>query len=374
MGFEFISTSAGLQGAAKRIEGEPLLAFDLEADSMHHYREKVCLIQISTPTAAFVVDPLACPDISVLKPVFANPFSCKIFHGADYDVRSLYRDFGIEINNLFDTMIACQFLGETEFGLAAVLRRRFGVELNKRFQQADWSRRPISTEMLDYAVKDTTLLIPLYMQLEFELRSKGRWEWVREECELLSKVRASERRDDQLFLRFKGASKMSPPTLAVLENLLRFREMEAERRDVPPFKVLGNEVLKSLAERKPATLAELDGVTGLSPRLIQRYGEALLMVVSDGVSLPLELLPHFPHSPRKKRAPEYEARLKNLKSWREEKSERTGLAPGLIANNALLESIADKSSAQDRELLLGELKQWQRHEFGSELAAILECP
>jgi ribonuclease D len=373
MGFELISTTAGLKEVASRIEGEPFLAFDLEADSMHHYREKVCLIQISSPTEAFVLDPLASADISILKPIFANPSICKIFHGADYDVRSLYRDFGIEINNLFDTMIACQFLGEAEFGLAAVLRKRFGVELDKRFQQADWSRRPVSTEMLDYAVKDTTLLIPLYQQLEVELRGKGRFEWVKEECDLLSRVRAAERGDEPLFLRFKGASKMSGSTLSVLENLLRFREAEAERRDVPPFKVLGNEILRGIAERKPLSLAEMDGVTGLSPRLVQRYGSALLIAISEGVSVPPEQQPSFPYSPRKKRAPASEAKLKSLKAWREGKSEKTGMAPGLIANNALLEILADKSEEQDQKSILNELKQWQLAEFGCELASVLEC-
>jgi ribonuclease D len=373
MGFELISTSAGLKEVVNLIEVEPFLAFDLEADSMHHYREKVCLIQISSPTAAFVLDPLACPDISILKPIFANPLICKIFHGADYDVRSLHRDFGIEINNLFDTMIACQFLGEAEFGLAAVLRKRFGVELDKRFQQADWSRRPVSSEMLDYAVKDTTLLIPLYQQLEVELRGKGRFDWVKEECDLLSRVRAAERGEEPLFMRFKGASKMSASSLAVLENLLRFRETEAERRDVPPFKVLGNEILRGIAERKPLTLAEMDAVTGLSPRLVQRYGAALLLAVAEGVSVPSDMQPSFPHSPRKKRAPASEAKLKSLKSWREGKSEKIGMAPGLLANNALLEVLADRSEEQDKKSILNELKQWQLDEFGCELATVLEC-
>lgn len=373
MGFEFVCTSDALLAVARKIENEPLLAFDLEADSMHHYREKVCLIQISSPTESFVVDPLACPDVSCLKPVFANPSICKIFHGADYDVRSLSRDFGIEINNLFDTMIACQFLGETDLGLAAVLRKRFGVELDKRFQQADWSRRPLTAEMLDYAVKDTTLLIPLYGQLKAELDSKGRSGWVSEECRLLSRVRAAERREDQLFIRFKGASKMTETTLSVLEFLLRFREMEAGRRDVPPFKVLGNETIRLIAERKPATAIELEGISGLSPKLVERYGDALLNAVAAGISVQPEQQPKFPHLPRRKRVPESEARLKNLKLWREGKAEKIGIAPGLIANNALLESLADKSVEKTDLSLFEELKDWQRDEFCSELSAILKA-
>ncbi|GAM11210.1 ribonuclease D [Geobacter sp. OR-1] len=371
MGFEFIATSAGLAAAVRRLEGEPLLACDIEADSMHHYREKVCLVQISSPTSCYIIDPLACRDLSELKPIFADHLTCKIFHGADYDVRSLYRDFGIEINNLFDTMIASQFLGENEFGLAAVLRKRFGAELDKRFQQADWSRRPISQEMLDYAIKDTTLLIPLYEQLSRELLDIGRLEWVKEECELLSHVRSAERGDEPLFLRFKGAAKMSPATLAVLEKLLRFREIEAERRDLPLFKVLGNESIKGLAERKPATLAEMEGIAGLSPRLIQRYCEQLMKAIQEGVAVPPEQLPAYPFSPRRKRTAAQDERLKKLKSWREEKAVKSGLAPGLIANNALLEILAERHNNGDQKALMDNLKQWQISAFGSELAAVL---
>ncbi|HSR36924.1 MAG TPA: ribonuclease D, partial [Desulfurivibrionaceae bacterium] len=140
--FEMITDSAGLRRLAAELSREPLLACDLEADSLHHYREQVCLLQFSTPFANYLLDPLAVRDLAPLAPVFADPAIRKVFHGADYDVRSLHRDYGFEIVNLFDTMIACQLLGEAEVGLAAVLKRRFGVELDKGFQKADWSRRP----------------------------------------------------------------------------------------------------------------------------------------------------------------------------------------------------------------------------------------
>ena len=132
-----ISTPAGVEDLARRLCREPIIACDLEADSLHHYREKVCLLQFSTPDYSALVDPLAVPDLSALIPVMADPQIRKIFHGADYDIRSLHRDFGIQVENLFDTMIACQFLGEKEVGLAAALKKRFGVELDKQFQKAD---------------------------------------------------------------------------------------------------------------------------------------------------------------------------------------------------------------------------------------------
>ena len=366
---EVITSTAALQRAAERMSHEPVLAFDLEADSMHHYQEKVCLVQISTSTESVMVDPLACPDLAPIAPLLADPAIRKIFHGADYDVRSLHRDFGIEIHNLFDTMIACQFLGETEVGLAAVLKKRFGVDLDKRFQQADWSRRPLSAEMLDYAVKDTSLLIPLYRQLEIELQAKGRLVWVLEECELLSRVRVAERGEGPLFIRFKGASRMAPPVLAILEELLRFRDAEAQRRDLPPFKVLGAESLREIAERRPMAIPDLGGITGLSPRLLDRYGRQLLEAVARGVSSKGGL-PVFPHTSRHKRTPDQEARLKKLKAWREAKADGLGVAPGLLANNALLEGLAEGGLGDDRELSPG-LKEWQRNLFGSELETLL---
>jgi ribonuclease D len=141
--FQLITDAQALQKLVAALSQESLVACDLEADSLHHYQEQVCLLQFSTATANYLVDPLAIRDLSPLVPFFANPDICKIFHGADYDVRSLFRDFGIEIVNLFDTMIACQFLGEKEWGLAGALKKRFNVMLDKQFQTADWSQRPL---------------------------------------------------------------------------------------------------------------------------------------------------------------------------------------------------------------------------------------
>jgi ribonuclease D len=367
MDFVWIDTIDGLKTMATRLSVEALLSCDLEADSMHHYREKVCLLQVSVPGACFIVDTLACVNLAPIASIFRDASRRKLFHGADYDVRSLHRDFGIEIDNLFDTMVACQFLGEQEVGLAALLRKRFGVELDKRYQQADWSRRPIPPEMLDYALKDVTLLIPLYLQLEEELRAKGRLEGVLEECALLEKVRVTERKDESLLLKFKGASRMAPESLAVLDELLRFREMEAERRDVPPFKVLANETLRALAEHKPQTLEALQGTTGFSARLIERYGPRVLSVIDNvGRRAPCDF-PCVPVKPRPKRRPDQEERLRRLKAWREVKAAEIGLAPGLLANNALLEMLADSGMPAG----LHGFKEWQGRLFGEELVRLL---
>jgi ribonuclease D len=372
MNYEMITTPAALQQAVQRLTGEPLLACDLEADSMHHYREKVCLVQISVPGATFVIDPLACPDLSLLGPLFADPAVVKVFHGADYDVRSLHRDFGMAIANLFDTMIACQFLGEKEVGLAAQLKKRFGVELDKRFQQADWSRRPLSAEMLDYAALDTTLLPEFYRQLKAELQEKGRLDWVAEECELLCQVRMTERGDEPFFLRFKGAAVLSPRNLAALEELLRFRDREAERRDLPPFKILGTDPIRALAQQLPTTPAELAGIPGLSAKLVDRYGRQLLAAIAQALAQAVEQLPRYPRQSRPERSRAQETRLKRLKEWRSATATSIGMEPGLVANNALLELLAERVPS-DRAALAAVpgFKGWQRECFGPELIRLL---
>ena len=364
---ELITTPAQLAALAQLFAKQPILACDLEADSMHHYREQVCLLQISTDTANYVIDTLACPDLTPLRPLFADPEIIKVFHGADYDVRMLARCCDIEIVNLFDTMIACQFLGEPAFGLAAVLKKRFNVDLDKRFQQADWSRRPLPPEMLDYAATDTSLLLPLFSQLIIELRDKGRLDWVLEECELLSKVRMVERSDEPLSARFKGAARLRPLNLAVLEGLLRFRDEEAQKRDLPPFKIVGNDTLREIAERNPVSIADLQGIPGLSPRLLERYGRQILQAVKSGKKLPPEELPVFKSVRRPERSQQQETRLKRLKEWRSTKSAELKIESGILANNALLEQLAD--SWPDEAPATARLKRWQAELFGSELLA-----
>jgi ribonuclease D len=373
-GSDIIADQESFRALVARLAVEQVIAVDLEADSLHHYTEKVCLIQVSTQHETSLIDPLAPLDLTLLAPVMANPAILKIFHGADYDMRSLYRDFGIEVRNLFDTMIAAQFLGEKELGLAAQLKKRFGVELDKRFQKADWSKRPLSPEMMEYARKDTSLLIELYGQMVEELRVKGRLAWVEEESELVAGVRSAVRDGEPLYLRFKGATKLKPRTLAILEELLRFRDEKARQIDVPPFKILGNEIVRELAEKRPRTMAELTAIQGLSPKLIDRYGRGLLQSVAAGVALPADRLPHFPAVQRTVRSRYQEECLKRLKVWREEKAEYLGIGIGLVANNTLLEALADAppeiTGGKDPFSVL-KLKEWQKEALGNDLLEIL---
>jgi ribonuclease D len=368
--FEWIETLPRLEGAARFLGQAKIIGVDLEADSMHHYFEKVCLLQMATESASYVVDPLAVKDLSVLRPVFSNPRIRKVFHGADYDIRSLYRDFRLEVENLFDTQLACLFLGLRESGLEALLRSRFQVELNKKYQRADWSQRPLSPEMVEYAAMDVRYLIPLAGVLEKELEEKGRLSWVEEECQFLSKVRFLPPSHEPLYLRVKGASLLDRRSLAVLQALLEFREAQAQKADLPPFKVLGNEPLLELAMKKPLRLEEMEMGKALSGKLIQRHGTRLLQEIHRAMSVPDKDLPVYPRKTWTDLPSPARKRVKALKTWRDMRAKDLGMEPGILLNNALINDLALKNPRSLEEI--GEipgLKKWRLTHFGREILA-----
>ncbi len=369
---DIISDAGRLSELAAIIAQEPELAVDVEMDSLHHYREKVCLIQVSTRTKSWLIDPLALRDMSPLAVSLGNPDTLIVMHGADYDIRSLHRDFGIEVCNLFDTMIAARFVGIAEFGLAALLKARFGVELNKKYQKADWSKRPLSPEMCLYATADTADLLPLYDQLRGELIKNGRLSWLEEECRLACQARVSEK-EGPLFLSCKGAGKLKGRSLAILEELLRLRDQQARELDRPPFKVISAETLVEFAEKRPRSLAELAAVKGMTPGQIHRYGERILKAIATALSMPEDNLPRFPRKRREEPADGTKERLKMLKSWREQRSTGLGLDPGVLAPNWLLEGIAGShpASVADLDAVTG-MREWQKGLYGEELVALLE--
>ena len=364
---EIITKADRLSEVAAILCRQTEFAVDLEMDSLHHYQEKVCLFQVSTRTESWLIDPLALKDLSPLAAPLGDPSIRIVMHGADYDIRSLHRDFGIEVQNLFDTMLASRFLGITEFGLAALLKARFGIELNKKYQKADWSKRPLSPEMSAYAAADTSDLLPLYDQLSVELMEKGLLQWLEEECRLVCQVRVTEK-EGPLFLSCKGAGKLKGRTLAVLEALLQLRDSQARELDRPPFKVISAETLLEAAEKRPRTLADLSGIKGMTPGQIHRFGDRILAAVSIALALPEEDLPRFPRLRRDEPTDGSKERLKRLKSWREQISSIQRLEPGVLAPNWLLEAIADAYPATVTEMDgIAGMREWQRGLYGQDL-------
>jgi ribonuclease D len=361
-----------LKDAVKGVEKEKRVGFDLEADSMYHFSEKVCLLQVASKNTAFVIDTVKLKDLSVLKPLFLRKDTVKIFHGADYDVRSLFRDFGIEIKNLFDTELASRFLGIKETGLEAVLKNRFNVKLEKKYQKKDWSERPLSADMLNYALNDVRHLVSLFEILEKELDDIGRLSWVEEECEILCRVRPAEDNGAPLFLKFKGAGKLKPRTLAVLEALLCFRKETAQKKDRPPFKIMGNDSILKLAETRPGSLEKIMNTEALSQRQLDIYGKDVIRVISKAVNIPENMLPVYPREKALCISPAASKRIEALKIWRDKKAVKLNIDPGLLLNKALINSIGVKKPVTKEELeAISDMKNWQRREFGEEIIKIL---
>ena len=366
--FELADTKSGLHNVLKSLQGVSTVAVDLEADSMFHFKEKVCLIQIASNRHLFIVDTIRIEDLSPLKPLFRNSRIKKIFHGSDYDVRSLFRDFGIIIRNLFDTELACRFLGVQESGLDAVLQAFFNVRLEKKYQKKDWSRRPLPEDMIMYAAKDVHHLLSLAELLEKQLGKKKRLAWVEEECELLSRVRPNETDIAPLFLNFKGAGRLSPGDLAVLEELLIWRKQAARKKDLPLFKIIGNHAILILTRTKPQTKKALEACRALSARQTDRYGHQLIDAISKGLQTPGDRLPVYPKT-RTPRMPESKVRVaKRLKRWKEEKSADLAIDPSLILNKSQTMDIANISPAAMHDLnRIASLKSWQIQAFGEEI-------
>ena len=368
-----INTLPALQKFASRLEKQRIIGVDLEADSMYHFKEKVCLIQIATANTTAVIDPLQIKNLSVLKPVFRRNDIQKVFHGADYDVRSLYRDFRIRINHLFDTELACRFLGFKESGLDAVLAKRYNVRLDKKYQRKDWSKRPLPEEMIAYAAADVHYLISLAKSLQNELKNKGRLSWVQEECAYLSKVRPVSNDTGPLFLGFKGAGKLGPRGLAVLEELLNLRKNIAQQQDRPLFRIMGNKSIMVLTEARPQSMKKLIKTEALGSKQIDRYGNQIISAVKKALRIPARNLPKYP----RKTAPMVPAivakRVKELRRWRDQLASKLEIDPAIICTKALISAIAVQRPISIKSLsAVKELKTWQAAGFGSDIIDILK--
>lgn len=370
--YRIIDTVSGLEQVAQALEREKTIAVDLESDSMYHYREKVCLIQMATKNNSLVIDPLRIKNLSSLKPLFSRDDIKKIFHGADYDVRSLFRDFDIEIINLFDTQIASMFLGIRETGLDAMLQRRFNISLSKKYQKKDWSMRPLPEDMLEYAANDVKYLFPLAEQLENELHKKGRHYWAVEECEILSKVRPPIPNHDPIFLKFKGAGKLESYPLAILEALLKFRIKVAEKRDIPLFKILRNASLVNIATVMPVDIRQLEKTGALSRKQTRMYGNTIIRIVGKALKEPEGSLPVYPRRKKSLFVPGTSKRIRALKSWRDTKAKSLEIDPALVCNNGLISAISKNNPVDMRHLKeVDGIKKWQIKEFGRDIVTVL---
>lgn len=369
---KFIDNQTELDSAAEKLAHSRVIAADLEADSMYHFSEKICLMQLASDSEIYIVDPLAAADMTRIQGIMQDPAIKKVFHGADYDVRCLVREYGIRIKNLFDTEIAGRFLGCPETGLDSMVQKIFNVELKKKYQKKDWSQRPLPADMIDYAAGDVKYLIDLSSIMEKRLSEKGRLYWVKEECRRLSEVRPEPADSRPLFTRCRGAGQLEPRSLAVLESLLEMRRKKAREKDRPPFKIIGSSALLQLARARPGTLKKLRSINILSSRQISMYGRDILEAIKRAEALPDDRLPQYPRRTRPRHSAGQAEKVRRLKSWRKTESRRLSIDPGVLLSNAQIASIVEKNPEEISELKsVDGIRDWQAGEYGKKLLNLI---
>jgi ribonuclease D len=365
----WIDRQEALDDALAHVGTHAEIAVDTEADSLHSYFDKVCLIQISVPGDDLIVDPLTKMSLDSFGRLLADPAITKVFHGGDYDLRILHRDFGFVVRNLVDTSVCAQLLGYEAIGLAALLERHFGVTLNKTHQRADWSMRPLPPDMLEYAATDTHYLTRLAAKLREELNALGRWEWALEEFARLENVRYRETTGEELepWRKLKSIGGLDRRSLAVVRDLFAWRDRLARAADRPPFKVLGNDALLELAKTKPATMRDLGSVKGVSRYHFDRHGRDLVSIIRRALEIPEHELPEKNDPKPWIRDKALENRIERLKRVRDRFAKELKIDPSVLAARHILAGVAASGT-----LDVPAMREWQKKVIGAALLTALQ--
>ncbi|MCC6260375.1 MAG: HRDC domain-containing protein [Anaerolineales bacterium] len=308
---QWVNTENLLQEMAADLASQPRVAVDTESNSLHAFRERVCLLQFSTPATDYLVDPLRFTELEALAPIFANPKIEKIFHAAEYDLICLKRDFDFKFVNLFDTMQAARVLGYPAVGLDRLLCDKFGILTDKRHQKADWAMRPLTEDQIHYACLDTHYLFDLRDTLEKELIEKERLHFAREDFVRACTVDEARRTGNgAAWERFSGRKDLTQRQLTIISALCKWRDGEAERLDRPPYKVVMDEVFIKLSKDPPEHKVDLSGA-GLSEKQIRLWGDGLLSAIKRGLEMTL-----VKPKPAERKSDAVLRRMEKLKTWR----------------------------------------------------------
>jgi ribonuclease D len=355
-------------------EGSRAIAIDTESDSLYHYHQKICLVQIGTEArSSYLLDPLQGFAVEALRKILENKGLTKVFHGADYDIALLKAKAGITVRNIFDTMIAARFLGRTEVGLQATLRDELGLAISKGNQKDDWSARPLSDEQMQYALTDVNHLLEVVEKQKAALEEKGRLHWVKEECEALESLGGLPEKPDprEVFRDVKGVAALPPRGLAIFRELIACRERIASELDLPPFRVAVNEALLALAHAQKD--GGVEGVAGNIRRreYAGRFHEALMR----GLELPDSDIPALERGKRIELPLAQQRRVAALKEWRKAAAAKVGLELSLVIPQRLIDKIAEASPSDLGELSSIEgLRRWRVEAFGEEILRLIRRP
>jgi len=365
---KFINKQPVFEELMGHLKNEKILAIDTEANSLFAYREQVCLIQISTNSEDYIIDPLALVDLAPLGRIFKNSDIEKVFHASEYDILIMYDDFKFEFRNLFDTMLAAQILGREKLGLDTLMEEIVGIKVNKKYQRADWGKRPLSDDMLQYAQMDTHHLIKIRQVLAAELEEQGLTSIALEDFKRACQVHRQPKEENIASCwRINGARKLSPKKAAVLARLCEYREDVAKKKDLPVFKVLSAKTLLLLAEESPTSVNQLLSLNIPGGKAIQRHAKGLVDAIQNGMTSKPEL------PPRKKRLDDsYLAREKALRDWRKITARKMNVNTAVVLPREILYRLIS-SNPKNRSELAQVLKEvpWRLERFGDDILSIL---
>jgi ribonuclease D len=346
-----IDTEEKLAAFLPELRAAEWVSLDTEADILHAYPEKVCLIQISIVGQDRLVDSLANIKLDpLLDALNAHEL---IMHGADYDLRLLEKHHEFIPSYIFDTMLAARLLGERQFGLSALVEKFLGIKLDKGSQKANWAQRPLTERMEKYARADTHHLKPLADKLRSELAARKRLAWHQESCaRLIATCTRPPVIDLDLMWRVKGSSRLSRKGLAVLRELWRWREREAVNANRPPFFILNHEKLVDIA-----TVAAADHPVEklLPPYMSPRRRGALLEAIKAGLAVPPESQPEILRGHFQRPNDAEFKRYRELEKIRDTHANALGIDASLIASRPTLGDLA-----RDWDISAPSLMAWQR--------------
>jgi ribonuclease D len=350
-----VESTRALEDLASRVRGAAVVALDTEANSLYAYRERTCVVQLTVNGDHAIVDAVAVPDLGPLRDALDTPDPEVVFHGGDYDIAVLSRDHGFVFHRIFDTMVAATILAEPKVGLADLVRDTYGVQLDKRFQKADWGRRPLTQEQLQYLYRDTAYLPGLRATLRDRLVEADLLEEAEIEFRYLAgRTGVPHELDPEGWRRIKGASKLDARGRAVMAGLHLWREAEAERRDVPPFKVLGPREMLAIAQNPPKNARHPSQIRGLDRR--RRVPRSVLDAIREGLDAARDgrIPPARLHAPPSKTERVSHKRAKRvedaLRAWRKEEAATREVVNLVVLPNRALSWLAGRQPERVEDL------------------------
>ena len=354
--YELIETRDALDAYLNGVSDAPFVCMDLEADNLHHYREQLCLIQLHAGGRTALLDPLAVENCHALLEYLDDPRRELWMHGADFDMTLMLAAFDWLPARIYDTQIAAMLVGRRQFGLAALVQHYLGVTLSKSSQKEDWSRRPLTPRMLEYAAIDASVLVPIREKLVGEVQAAGRWEWFLQGCgHARRQALTRPPRDEDQIWRVQGWGGLKGRELAFLKALWFWRDAEAERRDVPTFKVLSNQELLVMAAE-----LEAKGRCEVRRRLSREARSELSELAEEVRGLPQSAWPVRTRAVRRAKPKDFDEKFDRWRALRDGKAGELGIDPTVVANRRTLELLALGDAAEEQPVLLP----WQRSVLG----------